>query len=139
MEHDLEAAEKDKIVETISSYFHKNAEDIIFVYLFGSFITERPFSDIDLGIFTNSELNNPLDYELDLESKLERVVKYPVDVRILNRAPLSFCCNVIRYGKLIMDRNRNLRSDFESRVLRQYFDFMPFRRRYLAEVTDAPL
>jgi hypothetical protein len=139
MEHHLEPAEKDYILETITSHFHKHAEDIVFVYLFGSFITERPFSDIDLGIFTSSELSSPLDYELGLESELERIVKYPVDVRVLNRAPLSFCYNVIRCGKLIVDRNRNLRAEFESRVLRAYFDFMPFRRRYLAEVQNAPL
>lgn len=139
MKHNLDAAEKENVVETISSFFHKHVEEVIFVYLFGSFIAERPFSDIDLGVFTNRELNKPLDYELDLEGKLERVAKYPVDVRVLNQAPLSFCCNVIRYGKLLVDRNRNLRADFESKALRQYFDFAPFRRRYLAEVMDAPL
>ena len=139
MEHSLEATGKENIIKTISSYLCKNVEETIFAYLFGSFVTEGPFSDIDLGVFTIPELNRSLSYELNLEGKLERVVKYLVDVRVLNGAPLSFCFNVIRYGKLIVDRNRNLRTDFESRILRQYFDFAPFRRRYLAGVTDAPL
>jgi hypothetical protein len=52
---------------------------------------------------------------------------------------LTFVQNVIRGGKLVLDKQPNVRSDFESISLRKYFDFAPFRRRYLSEVIDAPI
>ena len=139
VKHNLRSSQKETVVKKISSYLYTECEDITAAYLFGSFITERAFSDIDLGIIINMELERPLHYELDLESKLERVIKYPMDIRIINRAPLSFSQSVIRNGRVIVDRNPNLRADFEGQILKQYFDFAPFRRRYLSEVIYAPV
>jgi len=135
----LKASEKDHIVSTISSHLQREYEDITTAYLFGSFVKEEAFSDIDVGILMNIDLERPLEYELELESRLERILKYPVDIRIINGAPLSFCQNVIRQGKVIVDRDPNLRADFEGHILKQYFDFAPFRRQYLAEVKNAPV
>jgi hypothetical protein len=63
----------------------------------------------------------------------------PVDIRILNRAPISFCQNVIREGKVILDKNPDERAFFQGLILKKYFDFEPFRRRYLREVVNAPI
>ena len=118
---------------------HGECDEITAAFPFGSFVTEDPFSDIDLGVITNVEPESPLNYELNLESKLERVIKYPMDIRIINRAPLSFCQSVIRNGRIVVDRDPNMRADFEGLILKQYFDFAPFRRRYLHEVINAPV
>ncbi|MBS3749454.1 MAG: hypothetical protein KGY67_07135 [Candidatus Thermoplasmatota archaeon] len=50
------------------------------------------FKDIDISIYINKNLSKKkqLSYELSLEEKLQNIVSYPIDVRILNRAPLSF-------------------------------------------------
>jgi len=80
-----------------------------------------------------------LNFELDLENKLEKIVKYSVDVRVLNRAPLSFSQNVIRQRKVILDKDPNLRADFEGQILKQYFDVAYFQRQYLQEVANAPV
>jgi predicted nucleotidyltransferase len=135
----LTAPEKDDIVSTISSYLQGECKEITVAYLFGSFVAAESFSDIDLAVITNVELENPLDYELNLESQLEKIVRYSVDIRIINGAPLSFCQNVIRHGRVVVDRDPNLRADFEGHILKQYFDFAPFRRQYLAEVKNAPV
>ena len=135
----LKAPEKEDIVSAISSHLQREHKEIAAAYLFGSFVKEEAFSDIDLGVLMNIELERSLEYELELESRLERLFKYPVDVRIINSAPLSFCQNVIRHGRVIVDRDPNLRADFEGQILKQYFDFAPFRRRYLAEVKNAPV
>ena len=139
MSHTLSRSEKEKIIQVISSRFFQQYDDIISVYIFGSFISERQFSDIDIGIITAMDLSKPLDFELNLENRLEKLIKYPVDVRILNRAPISFSQNVFRTGRVIIDKNPNLRADFQGRILKQYFDFSPFRQRYLQEVTNAPV
>jgi hypothetical protein len=139
MSHTLSRSEKEKVIQIISSHLFQQYDEILAVYIFGSFISERHFSDIDIGIITAMDLNKPLDFELKLENRLEKLIKYPVDVRILNRAPISFSQNVFRTGRVIIDKNPNMRADFEGRILKQYFDFSPFQQRYLQEVTNAPV
>ena len=139
MSHTLIRSEKEKVIQIISSHLFQQYDEILAVYIFGSFISERHFSDIDIGIITAMDLNKPLDFEMKLENRLEKLIKYPVDVRILNRAPISFSQNVFRTGRVIIDKNPNMRADFEGRILKQYFDFSPFQQRYLQEVTNAPV
>jgi len=129
---------KEEIIKTISSNLQRHAE-IYTAYIYGSFVTGRSFTDIDLGISLRHEPENVLEYEIELESNLEQLVKIAMDVRVLNKAPLSFLQNVIRHSLVIVDREPNRRSDFESNVLKKYFDFARFRRRYLSEVSNAPI
>ena len=137
--HSLQTDEKEKLVTEISFYLEKNFKEIVAVYLYGSFVTNLFFSDIDLGILTKNDFERTLNFELDLENELEKIVKYSVDVRVLNRAPLSFCQNVIRQRKVILDKDPNLRADFEGQILKQYFDVAYFQRQYLQEVANAPV
>ncbi len=139
MSQTLSRSEKEKVIQIISSHFFQQYDEILAVYIFGSFISERHFSDIDIGIITAMDLSKPLDFELKLENRLEKLIKYPVDVRILNRAPISFSQNVFRTGRVIIDKNPNMRADFQGRILKQYFDFSPFHQKYLQEVTNAPV
>lgn len=138
IKHTITKQDKEKITKTISSYL-QNHKEIVAAYLFGSYVSGQPYGDIDLGILVRKEPENLLEYEFELEIKLEELVKFAVDVRILNKAPVSFVQNVIRHGQIIIDSKPNIRSDFESYILRKYFDFAPFRRRYLAEVINARL
>jgi predicted nucleotidyltransferase len=107
--------------------------------LFGSFIAAESFSDIDLGMIIKTEIANLMLFEFELENRLEKICSHPVDVRVLNRASLSFCQNVIRFGKVILDRDPNLRADFEGNIRKQYFDFSRFRKQYLREAVNAPI
>ena len=138
IKHTITKQDKEKITKTISSYL-QNHKEIVAAYLFGSYVSGQPYGDIDLGILVRNEPENLLEYEFELEIKLEELVKFAVDIRILNKAPVSFVQNVIRHGQIIIDSKPNIRSDFESYILRKYFDFAPFRRRYLAEVINARL
>jgi predicted nucleotidyltransferase len=137
--HSLHPDQKEKRVAKISLYREKNFKEIAAAYLYGSFVTSALFSDFDLGVLTQNDIGKTLNFELDLENQLERIVKYPVDVHVLNGEPLSFCQIVIRHRKVILDRKPNLRADLEGQILKQYFDFAYFQRRYLQEVVNAPL
>jgi len=138
IKHFTTKQEKEEIVDAISTFLQQHGE-IYAAYLFGLFITKESFADIDLGVLLRREPEDILEYEIELESKLEKLERFRLDVRVLNRAPISFAQNVIRYGRLIIDREPNIRSDFENYVLKKYFDFARFRRIYLAEVINAPL
>jgi predicted nucleotidyltransferase len=108
-------------------------------YLFGSFLTDNSFADIDLGLLLYHTPENLLDYEFEIEIELEKGISFAIDIRVLNNAPLSFVQNVLRNGRAIFDRKPDFRADFESYSLRKYFDFAPFRKRYLSEVINAPI
>ena len=129
---------KDAIAKTISSLLAQHQE-IYCIYIHGSFLTGDFFADIDLGLLVEPAPENLLEYEFEMEIEIERQVNLPVDVRVLNNAPISFIQNVIRHGKVVLDKKPNEGSDFESYSLRKYFDFAPFRRRYLSEVVNAPI
>jgi uncharacterized protein len=136
VKHHLEPSEKERISREVSGFLLKGHEEIAAAYCHGSFLTDA-FADIDLGVLLYTALGDPVIYEMSLENELEKLISYSVDIRVINEAPISFCQAVVR-GKVILDRDPNRRAEFESRVLREYFDFAPFRQRYLAEVLNAP-
>lgn len=133
----LSRQQKDALKEKIVSILEGDKR-VVFAYIFGSFVKSDEIEDIDIGIFAlDNELENPLEYELKLEGDIETSTKIPVDVRVLNNAPASFVFNVIKGGYLLIDRDSNLRADFESLMLKRYFDFEPFRKEYLREILNA--
>ena len=136
MKHHLEPSEKDRMTREISIYLLRCHEEIVAAYCHGSFLGDF-FADIDFGLLLYTAPKEPVTYEMSLESELEKLISYSVDIRVINEAPISFCQAVVR-GKVILDRDPNRRAEFETRVLKEYFDFAPFRQRYLAEVLNAP-
>ena len=139
MRYRLTKKRREQIIHEIASHLLHGYPDVMTAYVFGSFVTSRFFSDIDLGVFLTTAPDRILNFELSLESRISRIARYPVDVRVLNGAPISFSQNVFRTGKVILDRDPNMRADFEGRILKLFFDFSPLRRRYLKEVTNAPV
>jgi hypothetical protein len=127
------------VLNQLSNFLDKKHREVFALYLFGSFISKKSFSDIDLAVLINKEIGDPFSYESGLEYALQILIGKPIDLRILNYAPISFCYTVIKTGIVMLDKDPNQRSDFESRVIRQYLDFEYFQRRYLSEVADAPV
>ncbi len=126
----LTGTEKEKIKKEIS-YLLKKKEEILFSYIHGSFL-ENDFRDIDIAIYLKDE-KNALQYELKIEREIEDITDFPVDVRILNRAPLSFRFNVIKNGTLLFSRDEKIRCDFESLSIVEYHDFDFLRNIYRRE------
>lgn len=126
-------------MDSIAKYLNENHGEIYALYAFGSFISDKQPADVDIAALIDQVVHDPFSYESAMENELEVFVHKSIDMRILNRAPLSFCYTVIQTGKVMLDKNPNRRSDFESLVIRQYLDFKHFQRRYLSEVADAPV
>ena len=53
-----------------------------------------------------------------------------VDLRVLNRRPVRFLNQVLRYGILVFMQDEKKRVEFETGVLKEYLDFKPFLREY---------
>jgi predicted nucleotidyltransferase len=130
--------EREIIIQKISDSL-KDRSNIIFAYIFGSFSAQESFHDVDVGIFISNNGLNVLKTELEMEHELEKLIHMPVDVRILNRAPVSFIYQVIKGGITIVDKNEDLRAEFEGITIKKYFDFQHLRNEYLREVADAPI
>lgn len=115
---------------------------LLFAYLHGSVLKKSKPGDIDIAVYLyasafdelsdNGEIS--LSFAIPLEMELEEMLRRRVDVQVLNRAPLSFRYRVISGGILIVDKDSDLRSDFEYLSRVEYFDFKPRRNEYLHEV-----
>ncbi len=112
-----------------------NRSDILFGYLFGSkakgYANER--SDWDIAVYFREPINpNGRWPGFELEAELSRAVGATVQVIVLN-TPLTpvFGFEIMKDGIVLIDRNPNLRMEFENRILRQYYDWQYFLKRQM--------
>jgi hypothetical protein len=133
----LKSAERDSLAAALSALLRRLVPGAVAAYLFGSCARGEDFSDLDVGLLMGHDVPQPLELELRLEVELEKHLKIPTDVRILDRAPLSFQFAVVRDGRLLVDTEPNRRAAFEGIVRKKYFDFAFFRKRYIKEAVDA--
>ncbi|RLC75699.1 MAG: nucleotidyltransferase domain-containing protein [Chloroflexi bacterium] len=135
----LSIEEKKQVLGTLRRVL-MGEEGLCVAYVHGSFIKDEPFHDIDLALYYDPLPQGPvLDRELDLEVELWEALRrvrfnIPVDVRILNAAPLSFRFVVINTGELLLVRDDDKRVEFETTTWSKYFDFAPMRDEYFKEV-----
>lgn len=111
----------------------ENHKEILFAYLYGSVARgeARKSSDVDIGIFIDRNFNANAFYEIEIAREIEKHTGLKnVEVIILNKKPLRFLNQVLRYGKLIFSRNERERILFETKVTKKYIDFKPYYEEY---------
>jgi predicted nucleotidyltransferase len=121
---DLVKEERKEIKEVLSNCLEKE-EPILFAYLHGSFAEERPFRDIDIAVFVDESRiskERALDLEMSISLRLEKIIKMPIDVKIINYAPLAFQFYSTA-GRLLICNEDDLRVDFLTTMRSIYFDF----------------
>ena len=74
---------------------------------------------------------------LDLAGRIEHLVKRPVQVIVLNTAPVDLVHRVLRNGVLLLDRDPSARIRFEVRARNEFFDLQPIRDRYRRRAVPA--
>jgi predicted nucleotidyltransferase len=129
--------EKKHLIQRITAFL-QTKEYILFAYIFGSFPSGKNFNDIDVAIFISADkFDSLLVRELEIERELGDVLHLPIDVRIINSAPLPFTYNVLKSGTVILDNDKSVRTDFEGLIYKKYFDYMHLRNEYLREIINA--
>jgi len=128
--HTLSNIQKKEIIDKVIRILKKR-EEIVFAYLHGSFLT-HDFRDIDLAIYLTE--SKDVLYEVKLGVELEKILKFPMDVRVLNSAPLTFRFKVIKDGLLLFSKDEKIRCNFEALTISEYHDFSYFRKKYRREV-----
>lgn len=93
-------------------------EEIDLAYVFGSFMERDDFRDIDVAIHLSKDLPPYQRFKLSqkVAGSLERAIKprFYYDVKILNTAPAYFQYEVISKGILVLEKDKEMRVDFEA-------------------------
>lgn len=125
--HRLSKEEKDKITKVISEVLNSE-ERVIFAYLYGSFVKEDLFRDIEIFVFIASNVD-AFTFPIGLKEKLidaliQAGIHYfssgDLDVNVLNYAPYDFAIDVLSDGLLLVDKNPDFRTDYIEYISDQY-------------------
>jgi hypothetical protein len=114
-----------------------DGEPIAFAYLFGSHATGTATARSDLDVAVHLRPGTQLDH-LRLRLRLARAVEEqlgggPIDVVVLDDAPLSLAGRVHETGRVIYSVDDVLRVRYASRISRMYHDFKIHEERSAAE------
>ncbi|MBW1687147.1 MAG: nucleotidyltransferase domain-containing protein [Deltaproteobacteria bacterium] len=114
---------------------------MVATYLFGSVArgSARTGSDVDVAILYSTAPAASLEGSpLALEAELEKQLALPVQVVVLNTAPVDLVHRVLRDGLLLIDLDPSARIRFEVKSRNEYFDLLPVLRRYRQLAVEPP-
>lgn len=106
-------------------------QDVMAAYLFGSRATgrARAESDVDVALLLNEEDSFArFERRLQLMVEVSDVCGREADVIVLNDAPPLLQHQVLKHGRLLYERDRRARIEFEVQAGKVYADLEPMRR-----------
>jgi predicted nucleotidyltransferase len=110
---------------------------VTFAYLVGSRAagTAHARSDVDVAVFL-AEGADPFAARLELQDTLRRRFGgMPVDLIVLNTAPVSLAGRLLASRKVLVDRDPPARHRYESLTAREFSDFRVREHRLLEAMT----
>ena len=125
--------DEESIISAVRRYFAKQAGDLIAVYVFGSVArrTSGPSSDVDIAVlFALPPAPTLAGLPLKTEAEIEQLPGCPVQIVVLNNAPVDLVHRVLRDGDLVYEADHAARVGFEVAARREYLDLLPILRRY---------
>lgn len=111
-------------------------DEVIFAYLFGSRASgdASALSDVDIAVYlVDSGVLRCHELKIDLYTSLSRGMgTNDIDIVVLNTTSnLVLLDEIIRGGLVLVDRNPDLRDEFEQRVLHRAIDFLTQRKAFV--------
>jgi predicted nucleotidyltransferase len=131
----MPAEQRDRLIQQLSKLL-RNRTEVLFAVVHGSFLASGQFRDLDLALYLDPAVirrEGFRDYELEQGVRWSDDLGLPVDVRLLNDAPVSFRYHALR-GTVVLAREEARLDEFRARTWDEYCDFAPFARQYLREV-----
>lgn len=126
----MRADTKHTIRKKIEEYL-SDREDVIFVYLFGSFADKDSFRDIDIALYMDP---HPEMIRFGkLQAELDSLLEPKVDLVLLNDIPArnpAFAYEILSKGMLLLSRDRDLHTAYKSRAYQRYFDTAYLRKQF---------
>jgi len=118
----------DKLTTTLRRYLASQS-DVVAGYIFGSMAQgqAKPGGDLDVAVLLSDDLDGEARFmrRLRLGAEVEGVVGRRTDLVVLNDAPPLLQHHVLKYGRLVFERDRRARVEFEVRVGKVYADLKP--------------
>jgi hypothetical protein len=132
--YDLDAPARDRLIAGIAGILDADPR-VRCGCVFGSLLEGRPFADIDVGVLLDPAVMPAafLDTQFELCGALERATRIPVDVVILNDAPIGLRLAALR-GRRIQARDEAECLAFMERTALQAMDTDYLRRQSLRDV-----
>jgi len=127
------------VLRTVKNYLSQQ-NDIVAVYLFGSFGTEfqNKFSDLDLGVIFYPGKLPDLGRELSIEAELSLLLGIDrIDLVNLNRAPIQLRFKAVAKGTILFEANANALAGFLEDTYRIYGDYQVDLETYYREYRKA--
>ena len=114
----------ERLLKDLESWAQEQSE-ITALYLYGSLCEKRAaaLSDIDIAVLIDLKISKPQSWRL--EDQWLAQWPEPVDLRVLNYAPLTFRFEVTARGKRIWAADLGMVAEIESLIWRQYWDMRP--------------
>lgn len=126
--YQLHKSDRRRIAEVVACELAQ-ARELAFAYLYGSVIEGDRVHDVDVGIYLlPAQGKSSQERAAELGEKLSTTLKLPVDLRILNHAPISFLYHVLR-GQLLYCRDEALLTSVIENTAREYLDLAPLIRQ----------
>ncbi len=121
----IDSATRERIIAVLKEGLSKN-NAVVFAYLHGSCAEGDSFRDIDVAAFVSGHCRE-IEFESDLSYELTEKTSYPVDVKVINKAPVAFQMAVLRKGIVLVSRSELVRTDFIEDVSKRYIEYTRFR------------
>jgi len=118
----------------LKEYFGSHSE-VVFVYLFGSAGESERFEDVDIGVYVANidRLGDAFDYAFGMSRELEQLLECPVDVIVMNTAPAHLIYSISK-GRLVVNREDDVRVEFITASWKRYFDIQPRRLQAINDI-----
>ncbi|MBI4264561.1 MAG: nucleotidyltransferase domain-containing protein [Acidobacteria bacterium] len=127
-----DAARREAIAEALATRL-AGEPAVRFAYLHGSLLEGLGFHDIDVAVSLSPDARGrETEIALELGSHLSRLVGAPVDVRVLEQAPVTFRVHAL-HGRLLAWRDEEALTIMLEDTMRRYFDLAPVLRRATAD------
>lgn len=128
-----ERVDAEAVIAELKDFFTTRGENVAAVYLFGSTARAEagPGSDVDVAVlFAHTPPATLEGQPFDLSDAIEQRLGRPVDVVVLNTAPVDLRIRVLRDGRLVVERDAAARIRFEVATRNEWFDFAPILEEY---------
>ena len=122
----MESEERKRLIRGIKRLL-EGVGGIVFAYAHGGFVELDEFRDVDIALWVKDP-EEAFSYAVDLSARLEVEAGVPVDVHVLNDAPLSFKCHVFTKGELLLSIDDGFRLRILDETLIRYFDVKELNR-----------
>ena len=117
-------------MESLIATFFADRPGVAAVYLFGSLAagTATPESDVDIGVLYQRGLEPDFHIQMDEQIELASCLSRDVDLINLNQASPILRMQVLKKGRLVLNRDPKLVNLFFVNTLNEYFDLKQSRK-----------